>query len=265
MLAHFIVASCVCVCVCVCVSTRSCCFSCLVAALLKFFGQLCLSVGKEAAQLSRSFPEFLGVALEAAMDPSDVTLWGLSVDTVGLLFSFSAGREVLLAREQASLQVLSKWGQVLVTAPTEKRCRVLRAIKMLVSCEEGVVSWEESQSLRWLTVLHPAFFKQLMSVVRQPFPDLAMAGLGVITEMARWEWGQREMQCFPGFLEYLLDRGGVAGKEGKQLKYEVVCKCVESGCGQDVWGSVDMLRLRKHQREGPFYRQTEISIALDDS
>lgn len=237
------------------------------AALLKFYGQLSVSVsGVEAAELSQSYPEFVGVALHAALDSGDQSVWGVAVDTVGLLLSLPAGRRGLLPQERATLAVFAEWGKVLVSGSSDHRCRVMRAIKMMVSCDEGVAKWEESRSLRWCSVIHANFFKHLIDIVKLPFPDLAVAGLGVVVEMSRWEWGQREMQQSPGFLEFLLHRGGgVAGKEGLHLKYEIVCRCVESGCGQEVWGNVDFLKLRKYQREGPFYQPADTAIALEES
>ena len=203
--------------------------------------------------------------MQSALDPGDQSMWGVAVDTIGLLLSLPDGRRDLLSREQESIAVLVEWGKILSSGSSESRSRVLDAIKMMVSCDEGVIQWEESKSLRWCSVIHANFFKQVVDIIKLPFPDLALAGLAIVMEMAKWEWGQHEMQQCPGFLEYLLHRGGgVAGKEGLQMKYEIVCRCVESGCGQEVWGNVDFLKLRKYQREGPFYQVANTSVALED-
>ena len=234
-------------------------------ALLKFFGKLCLSIGCEAARLSEQFPLFLQCTLEMALMPDDHTLWGLAVDTLGLLTSYPAGRMVLFSMEQVTLQVLASLGVELTSSLSERRNRVLRLIKMMVSCEEEEdASRQESRTMQWCLLVHPTLCSLLLSFVRMPFSDLRVAVLHVMMEMARWEWGQRLMQGCPGLLEFLLDREVVLDKEGCELKYDAVRRCVESECGVAVWGNVDMLKLRKFQKEGPFYQKSETSVAIEE-
>lgn len=124
-------------------------------------------------------------------------------------------------------------------------------------------SWEQSTSRRWFAEIYPNPFQLLLSVVRQPFSDLRLAGLMVIVEMAAWEWGQREMQACPGFLEYLLDRNSGPDKESKELKYEVVHRVVGSECGEVLWSTVDMIKIKKYDREGPFYHAGDTTVAIE--
>lgn len=104
-----------------------------------------------------------------------------------------------------------------------------------------------------------------MSIARQPFADLRHAALKVILSLAPYEWGQREMMAHGGFLEYLLDRHTEADKEGKELKYEIVHVMVESVCAEEVYGNVDFLKLRKFNREGPFYYTSDTTVATEGS
>ena len=240
-------------------------YVCVFVVLLRLFCKLCICVGEDAASMAVGLPGFVEVALQSAIDPADVSSWGVAVDTVGLLLSLPASRRALLSQKQAVLADLAKWGHVLVSGSSDQRVRVLGAIQMMVSCKEMLPRWEESLSLRWCLVIHADFFQQVMALARQPFPDLAVAALSVIMAMSEWEWGQRQVQPIPGFLEFLLDRGGMASKEGIQVKFQIVCRCVEGATSQEVWGNVDMLRLRKYQREGPFHQASQTSVTLDNS
>jgi 26S proteasome non-ATPase regulatory subunit 5 len=137
---------------------------------------------------------------------------------------------------------------------------------MLLSCpEEGRGrKWEESTSLQWFNTLHPKLLTVLMSMAKQPFQDLRLAGLRVLLTMSSFEWGQRQFQEHAGFLEYLLDRSTEHDKEGRELKYEIVHSLVGSGSiAETVFGNVDLLKLRKYDREGPFYSSADTTIALE--
>ena len=136
---------------------------------------------------------------------------------------------------------------------------------MLLSCPEGHgQKWEESTSLQWFNMMHPKLLAVLMSIVKQPFQDLRLAGLHVFLTMSAFEWGQRQFQQHAGFLEYLLDRSTEPDKEGKEIKYEIVHRLVASGSvAEKVFGNVDLLKLRKYEREGPFYSAADTTVALE--
>ena len=216
------------------------------------------------SQLATQYPGFLIFILEAVLSPQDETLWGVSVDTVGLLASSVDGRSLLFSQELATKNALKKLGELIANSPSEVRCRSLRAVRMMVMCEEDC-NWEESTSKQLFVDVHPTLFKLLFSIVRQPFQDLRLSGLMVMVEMSGWEWGQREMQNYPGFLEYILDRHSAPDKEGKELQYEVVHRIVKSKCGQKVWGDVNLLKMQKYDREGPFYYTADVTVPVEGS
>lgn len=208
------------------------------------------------------YPQFLELTLEAALTPQEETLWGVAVDTFGLLSSSLSGRTLLLTKHQSTSKVLERLGELINGAPTPVRCRALRCVKMMVSCMEEC-SWEHSMSRQLLMEIHPRALQLLLSVGRQPFADLRLAGLAVILGMAAWEWGQREMQVCPGFLEYLLDRKSEPDKEGKELKYAIVHRIVSTECGEVVWGNVHMMKMKIYDREGPFHYVGDTTVAIE--
>ena len=233
--------------------------------LLKFFGTVSLSKKADSAAICERYPEFLHLILEALPSPANTTLWGTAVDTFGVLGSNESGRRALQnieAELRASLKCL---GEFIVNGHSDVRTRTLRAVSMLLSCPEGPDrKWEESTSLQWFNTLHPKLFTVLMSIVKQPFQDLRLAGLHVLLTMSLFEWGQRQFQQHAGFLEYLLDRSTEPDKEGREMKYEIVHSLVVSGSvAEAVFGNVDLLKLRKYDREGPFFSAADTTIALE--
>ena len=82
-------------------------------------------------------------------------------------------------------------------------------------------------------------------------------------EMCGHEWGQWEMQCCSGFLEYVLDRNTESDKEGKDLKYEIVHRMVASEYGEVVWGNVNMMKMKMYDQEGPYFQRGDTSVAIE--
>ena len=239
------------------------CLSLVYVAILKFFGGLCVRVGDKAVQLFDRYPQFLQLTLEASLSTHDETVWGVAIDTFALLASTQPGRALLLSQHLATRKVLNHLGECIASSsPSPLRCRCLQAVSSMVSCVEDC-NWQESVSRQWFLYVHPSLFKLLISIVRQPFADLRLSGLAVLVEMVVWEWGQRECQAYPGFLEYLLDRNSEPDKEGKEKKYEIVHRIVGSDCGETVWGNVDVMKLKKYDREGPFYYTGDTTVALE--
>lgn len=62
---------------------------------MKFFGHLSCSEGVGTAAICSQYPEFLQMILAAVDHPQDDTLWGVAVDTVGVLGSTLSGRKAL--------------------------------------------------------------------------------------------------------------------------------------------------------------------------
>ena len=231
--------------------------------ILKFFGYLSRSEGADLVGVCRLYPEFLQVSFRAVHNPDD-PIWGTALDTFGILASSLSGRTLLGEFEAQTRAVLHRLGEFLVSASSDIRVRTLGVLQWLVSCKEEVASWEESVSLKWFNTVQPNMFSVLFGIVKQPFKDLYTPALKVVASMAALEWGQREMLSQAGFLEYLLDRQSQIDKEGKELKYSIVHILVSSDAAEALFGAVDFLKLRKYEREGPFYYSVDTSVAMEE-
>lgn len=214
--------------------------------------------------LFEKYPHFLHFTLEAVLSPQEDTLWGVSVDTFGLLASTLSGRTLLLSKQPATEKILRKLGEFIGSSSSVMKCRSLRAVTMMVSCVEDCNS-EQSTSQKWFAKVHHNFLQLILSIVKQPFADLRLAGLTLIMEMSTQEWGQHLLQACPGFLEYLLDRSSEPDKEGKELKYEIVHKIVGSEFGEAMWGNMDMMKMKRYDREGPYFHTGDTTVATEGS
>lgn len=234
--------------------------------LIKFFGHMVMSNPRlDLSLLLSSYPEFLRVVFRSLPNPQEDALWGIAVDTFGILSSTESSRELLKENMVDTTRCLKSLGFFLSSGSSEVCTRVLRCLAMVASCPESSSSSEESTSVVWFRILTPKPCTLLMSIAKKPFADLRHSALKVMLSMASYEWGQREMLSHGGFLEYLLDRHTEPDKEGKELKHDIVHAMVESPTAEQVWGNVDFLKLRKFDREGPFYFITDASVAANES
>ena len=216
------------------------------------------------AAICERFPKFLWLVLDTVPSPSNTSVWGTAVDTFGVLGSTDSGRKALFNAEAETKSALTSLGEFIASGHPDVRTRSLRALSMLLSCTERCGNWEESVSLQWFNTVHKDPFPILMSIVKQPFQDLRVAGLRVLLTMSLFEWGQRIFSSHAGFLEYLLDRKTEPDKEGRELKYEIVHSIVTTGeTAERVFGNVDLLKLRKYDREGPFFSAADTTVAME--
>ena len=233
--------------------------------LLKFFGHTSLQKSTDLPAVCSQYPEFLQLVFQTVHTPHEITLWGVAMDTLGVLGSSLSGRKVLLCSETEMTSALQFIGECVVSAASDVRIRALRAVAMLLSCEQEVREWDSSTSRKWFNTLHTNMLPTMMSIAKQPFTDLRLAGLGVLLAIAPFEWGQREFHSHPGFLEYLIDRKTENTKEGKEMKYNIVHSIAVSDYAEKVFDSPELLKLKQYDREGPFFYTADTTIAFDGS
>ena len=182
-----------------------------------------------------------------------------------MLGSTTGGRTVLEGCGSTGKEAMQTLGKIMAEGPSDLRVRVLHSLVLFFSLTESSEEALGLKSVEWFHLLHGSPLSVVMATAKQPFADLRTSGLKFILTIAPHEWGQRELNSFPGFLEYLLDRRTESDKAGKELKYDIVHCLVVSGTAETVFGSVNYLQLRKYDREGPFFFTGEQAIALEGS
>ena len=65
--------------------------------------------------------------------------------------------------------------------------------------------------------------------------------------------------------EFLLDRSTETDKECKEAKFEVVeAICASKRC-PNVFGNQNYLKFRQFVKEGPFYVETQLNVAIEEA
>lgn len=104
----------------------------------------------------------------------------------------------------------------------------------------------------------------VLEIAQQPFTDLRCATHGVLNVLAQQPWGQRYMNDFPGFNEYLLDRLTENCKEGKESKFAIIKTLVESPTSLDIFGGPYYVNLKAYFLQGPYYVRVQAEVALEE-
>ena len=96
---------------------------------------------------------------------------------------------------------------------------------------------ETSQlSEKWFHHLDPNMLNIVVGIAKQPFPELRLSSHSVLKTLSALPWGQKKMNEFPGFNEYLLDRSTEKTKEGKESKFQIVKSLAESPTTLNIFG-----------------------------
>ncbi|KAL7980960.1 hypothetical protein Chor_002114 [Crotalus horridus] len=247
---------------------------------VKFFGNL--AIVDSPQQICEQYPAFIEKVFNMA-EVQDPTLFGVAVDTVGILGSNVEGKLVLQKTGSRFHRVLNRIGHQIKNAPTEMRIRCLEAVSSLLYLQEKGMGQRRLQThpllfctqpeqqtedlLRmtesWFSSLSNQPLELFKSISTQPFPDLHCGALGVFTAIANQPWAQQEMLASPGFVEYIVDRSVEPDKASKEAKYELVKALVNSKTAPDILGNQHYLRLKAYMREGPYYVKAVSTTAVE--
>ncbi|XP_063000854.1 26S proteasome non-ATPase regulatory subunit 5 [Elgaria multicarinata webbii] len=228
---------------------------------VKFFGNL--AVVDSPQQICERYPIFVEKVFSMAESP-DPTMFGVAVDTLGILGSNVEGKLVLQKKGSRFHHVLNRIGHQSKNATTELRVRCLDAISSLLYLlpdqqTEDLLGMTES----WFSSLSSQPLELFRSISTQPFPDLHCGALRVFTAVANQPWAQRMMLASPGFVEYAVDRSVEPDKASKEAKYELVKALANSKTTPEIFGNQHYLRLRAYLREGPYYIKAVSTTAVE--
>ncbi|KAK8771714.1 26S proteasome non-ATPase regulatory subunit 5 [Amblyomma americanum] len=225
--------------------------------VLKFFG----SMGVTSPQrLLLDYPQVLGFIFESVQS-DEPTYQVVAAETVGIISSTIQGKRVLQSHEDQMSRYLKTLRQRIESGKVDFKVRYLGALSNVLHIQDRSCEDLERLTEHWFGLLGQEPMKMLLSLCRQPFPELRCAALAVVAEVARTAWGQAMLSVQPGFLEYLLDRSTEADKQGKEAKFAIVACLAQApprGFAADDWQ-----RIRTVYHEGPFYAAADAAVTFE--
>ncbi|XP_071538494.1 26S proteasome non-ATPase regulatory subunit 5 [Panulirus ornatus] len=236
----------------------------LMPGLVKFFGNVGHSRPRQMIEEYSSVVVMVLRLASGSLDLGDPTLQMVAIQTVAHIGSSPEGKLSLAKCRTEMDQVLDVLGSKIRVAPTEQRVCVLEALTRLFSLEIEYQTEEITGLLElWWAGVAGVNLEKIVAVARQPFTDLHCAALGLISTLANMPWGQRLICHEPGLIEYILDRSTEHDKLGKESKWDVVETLVRSQSASSIFSENHMAQLEKYYREGPFYVEAQVEVALE--
>lgn len=96
---------------------------------------------------------------------------------------------------------------------------------------------------------------------RNPFPEVKITALVLLRSICAYRWGQRALSETAGFIEYLLDRSAEVDKDAIHEKYNVIKTIGDSS----EFGASTILQIKQYIKDGAFYVQGVMEVAIADS
>ncbi|CAG2209228.1 PSMD5 [Mytilus edulis] len=232
----------------------------LLPGLIKFFGGVAYFYPKEVFNGNKTFVNLLLRNLTS----EDKNLCSISVQTIGLIAKTIEGKLALEKLGNMFIDGLQTIGKMVKQAPSDLREIALHTTANLIHIPVPEQTSDNCKlSEKWFDHLDPNMLQIIMSIARQPFPELRHSSHSVLSALALIPWGQKRLCEFPGFNEYLLDRSTEKSKEAKESKYEIVRTLAESPTSMDIFGSPYIVQLKAYFLQGPIYVQTESQVAFE--
>lgn len=162
--------------------------------------------------------------------------------------------------------VLMEMAMFLTTLPTEEQIRILNCLELLFRHEpEGHESTPDNRicsiTESWYTHLDRGpGLKTLLGYLRNPFPDIKLAGLGVLKSVVDYPWGRAAVAETAGLLEYILDRSADFNTEAFRAKFEVLNVLNRHN---DGFSEAQQNDIKNYVARGPFYKKGITEVAVE--
>ncbi|CAH1967118.1 unnamed protein product [Acanthoscelides obtectus] len=222
--------------------------------ILKFFGNM---AHKKPIEMLSKYPKLFDRVF-SNLESGDLTVIGVSLDTLGIIGSTNEGKCALSSTGNKITYAIKTIVKLLPSLPTEVRVRALNCLESLIRVAE-----RKNDMLQITRKWYQAFGDEPMEVIlryaKNPFSEIKLAGLDLLHAVASHQWGQEEIKNTPGLIEYLLDRNQERIKEAKELKYEIIKEMSTS----ILFDQNTLLRLQEYVKEGPFYVRGVTEVAFE--
>uniref|UniRef100_A0A9J2PHJ7 26S proteasome non-ATPase regulatory subunit 5 n=1 Tax=Ascaris lumbricoides TaxID=6252 RepID=A0A9J2PHJ7_ASCLU len=230
--------------------------------LIKFFGHLSVT---EVQCLGR-YPIFLHSLFDIVhhFDILDASQRLLAFDTLAVLASTDDAKIFLqgIAQEYNMDKAMNAFGAAICSGPLELRVRHIDALTLMMRPSNTIKKEVSEIVYSWFAELGEPFPSVLLSYASKPFPEIRIATLRLFDQLFNYDWAVRRFIVLAGFMECLLNRNTETNAEGKQLKFDVVCRLIE--CGASLIPPEDLLKLKLYRREGPFYVDRPPQIDMEN-
>lgn len=225
--------------------------------ILKFYGHMAECKPAEAFE---KYPEVINKVFDN-LSSSDYTVLKVSLETLGYI----SRSDKLVLDSFVGFQMISalkSMAERLQTFPTEVKLLVLTWLEDLLAIHhQNGVKNDSKIALKWFSSFGENAMDLIMNYVKNPFEEMRLAGLKVLTALTMHNWGQDKIKTYPALIELLLDRGAESFKSTKDQKYALVKSLHDNDFG--VFDEETKRRFEAFVIEGPHYVRAVTEIAIE--
>lgn len=185
-----------------------------------------------------------------------------AIDVMSGIGSSVAGKRILSSLDGLDT-FLKLLGSVIRGTNGELKIRALRCLSLLLKNDDAPDPDGQMSSLleSWYNLVNGDpdrhdVTSNLYQMIQQPFLDLRLGSYEVMKILVTHVWGQTHLKRMNGFTQYLLNRNSEFSKDGKEIKYQLICELVSSPFTMRIFGREEFLLFRKYMKEGPYFVET---------
>lgn len=238
----------------------------LYPALIKFFGHLSVA----SVECLSQFPKFLDSLLDLIyhFDRLDASLRLLAFDTLAAVGSTDRAKKFLDRQHNNCMQcdmrrAMNAFGVAIATGPLDLRVRHISALSMMLEVKDEVEDADaDAVAQKWFNWLGENFPSVIISYLSKPFNDIRISSLRLLLTLFDHKWAIRIFYFGAGFMVAILNRNTERNAEGKQCKYDVICKLIDSS--DSIISLEDMMKLKMYRREGAFYVERNPQVDMEN-
>lgn len=143
---------------------------------------------------------------------------------------------------------------------------------LLVNLSKQNVSSSTMEMVRKLVMNFPSRFggftnivDVVMPLLKTPFPELRNASFDVLNGLSSFVWGVQILMNYPGYFEYITNRGTETTKGGKEWKWTIIQSTVKTV--EKDHTALDITRFKElelYVKLGAFYFKAENQVEVGE-
>ncbi|XP_001661342.2 26S proteasome non-ATPase regulatory subunit 5 [Aedes aegypti] len=228
----------------------------LIPGLMKFYGGV---AAIHPAKVYDGYPKVIEMLFDC-LASEDMTILPTAYDTLGCIAAANEGKRQLHYKHGAALKkTLQHFSKVIRNLPNDLKIRLLGCLRSMFAVDSADNQISSITQEWYGNLAEQENLNLVMDYIKNPFPDMKRAALGLLKAIVGHRWGQTYLLNTGGFVEYLLDRKQEADKDVVLDKYEVIRVLAAS----TVFDEQTASELRRYVAEGAFYVQGITEVAIE--
>lgn len=200
--------------------------------------------------------------LEKIYNDCDNSTKEIIITTVGNIGSTYEGLNILYHQNKLLFTIIDSYP----TISGELKIALLQNLSCLLTiCKLSEDVESMTQDIYNKVKGRPSFLKELIKIAGQIFEESRIAAYAVIKGIAVHEWGLKELDNSPEFINFITDRSLESSKLGQEWKYSIIQTLVDHPSSAKILRKDIQIKYKRFLQEGPYYKPIEPKVVIKGS